>query len=236
MPCWLGNGFLRSADREAAIAVARYDGHADWYDDWRRPHVESNALDVTGLLGPGEGLCLDLGCGTGLFFDALTATGRTVVGLDRSADQLRIARRRSRRILQADAAALPFGDGTFPAVVTLWTSTDVDDFAAVLTEAARVLTPGGLFLFYGAHPCFNGPHVQWLEDGGIRVHPTYRTTGWHKQAPWWGVFVRRRVGMSHRPLAGVLNAFITAGLAIEQVAEPGDRPVPNTLAIRARKL
>jgi hypothetical protein len=28
------------------MAVARYDGHADWYDAWRGPHVESNALDV----------------------------------------------------------------------------------------------------------------------------------------------------------------------------------------------
>ena len=41
--------------------------------------------------------------------------------------------------------------------------------------------------------------------------------------------------MSHRPLADVLNAFVHFGLAIEHVAELGDRPVPNTLAIRARK-
>src|SRR5207249_299383 len=39
---------------------------------------------------------------------------------------------------------LPFANGTFPAVLTLWISTDVDDFAAVLAEAARVLTPGGV--------------------------------------------------------------------------------------------
>jgi SAM-dependent methyltransferase len=215
--------------------AARYDGYADWYDDWRKPSVESNALDVTRLLGPGEGLCLDLGCGTGLFFDALAATGRTVVGLDRSADQLRVARARSRAILQADAAALPFGDCVFPAVVALWISTDVDDFSAVLSETARVLTPGGLFLFHGAHPCFNGPHVEWLDDGGLRAHPTYRTVGWHKEAPWWGVNVRKRVGMRHHPLADVLNAFIRAGLAIEHVAELGNRAVPNNLAIRARK-
>ena len=217
------------------MTVARYDGYADWYDDWRKPSVEGNAVDVAGLLGPGEGLCLDLGCGTGLFFDALAATGRTVVGLDRSADQLRVARARSRATLQADAAVLPFGGGTFPAVVALWISTDVDDFAAVVSDVARVLTPGGLFLFYGAHPCFNGPHVEWLDDGGVRAHPTYRTVGWHKEAPWWGVTVRKRVGMRHHPLAEMLNAFIRSGLAIEHVAEPGDRPVPNTLAIRARK-
>lgn len=217
------------------MTVARYDGYAGWYDDWRKPSVEGNAADVARLLGPGEGLCLDLGCGTGLFFDALAATGRTVVGLDRSADQLRIARARSHAILQADAAVLPFADGTFPAVVALWISTDVDDFAAVASDVARVLTPGGLFLFYGAHPCFNGPHIEWMDDGGVRAHPTYRTTGWHQESPWWGVNVRKRVGMRHHRLADMLNAFIRAGLAIEHVAEPGDRPVPNTLAILARK-
>jgi hypothetical protein len=41
--------------------------------------------------------------------------------------------------------------------------------------------------------------------------------------------------MSHHPLADMLNAFIRSGLVIDHVAEAGDRPVPNTLAIRARK-
>ena len=213
----------------------RYDGHAEWYDDWNRPHAERNAADVLDLLGPGEGLCLDLGCGGGLYFDVLAASGRTVVGLDCSADQLRIAHGRSRQIVRGDAAALPFADGMFPTVVTTWISTDVDDFAAVLAECARVLTVGGLLAFYGAHPCFNGPHTQWLDDGGIIAHPTYRQAGWQPEAPWWGPHVRRRVGMRHHPLADLLNAFVSTGLAIEHVAELGDRPVPVSLAIRARK-
>jgi hypothetical protein len=41
--------------------------------------------------------------------------------------------------------------------------------------------------------------------------------------------------MRNHPLADLLNAFITAGLVIERVAEPGDRPVPVILAIRAHK-
>jgi hypothetical protein len=41
--------------------------------------------------------------------------------------------------------------------------------------------------------------------------------------------------MRHRPLAELVNAFISGGLIIEHVAEPGDRPVPVNLAIRARK-
>lgn len=217
------------------LATSRYDGLADWYDSWNEPNAGRNAAGVRELLGPGEGLCLDLGCGTGQYFDVLAVTGRTVVGLDRSADQLRIARGRSRLIVQADAGALPFADATFPAVAALWISTDVDDFSAVLAEAARVLVPGGPLAFYGVHPCFNGPHTQWMGDGGILAHPTYRLAGWHQEAPWWGYNLRRRCGMRHHPLAELLNAFIRTGLVIEHVAEPGDRPVPVTLAVRARK-
>ena len=95
--------------------------------------------------------------------------------------------------------------------------------------------PGGRLVFYGAHPCFNGPHTQLLDDGGILAHPTYRQAVWHQEAPWWGPYVRKRVGMRHHPLAELLNAFVSAGLVIEHVAEPGDRPVPVNLAIRARK-
>jgi ubiquinone/menaquinone biosynthesis C-methylase UbiE len=219
-----------------SLTKSRYDGRADWYESWNEPHVARNSAEIADLLGPGAGLCLDLGCGTGHYFDGLAATGRTVVGLDRSADQLRVASARSRHIVQADAAALPFGDATFPTVVTLWVSTDVDDFTAVLAEAARVLVPGGLLMFYGVHPCFNGPHAQAMDDGGILAHPTYRLAGWHQESPWWGYNVRRRFGMRHHPLSELLNAFITNGLAIEHVAEPGDRAVPVNLAIRSRKV
>ena len=41
--------------------------------------------------------------------------------------------------------------------------------------------------------------------------------------------------MRHHPLAELLNGFVGAGLAIEYVAELGDRPIPVVLAIRARK-
>lgn len=58
----------------------RYDGHAQWYDEWRATYIADNAADIVGLLGPGSGLCLDLGCGTGLLFPALAGTGRSSSG------------------------------------------------------------------------------------------------------------------------------------------------------------
>lgn len=234
-------------------AKARYDGHADWYDDFFGWRAAENGPELTELLGRGEGYCLDLGCGTGLYIDAISATGRTVVGIDRSADQLRIARDRlpqrgqlpvakrsaahkASALLQGDGAVLPFADATFETVAAIWISTDVDDFGAVLTEAVRVLRPGGLFVFYGAHPCFNGPHSELLDDGAVVVHTSYRSAGWHERSPWWNVGrVRDRVGMRHHPLAELLGAFIDTGLRIERLAEFGRSPVPNNLSVVARK-
>jgi len=224
-------------------AKARYDGHADWYDDFFGRFAAANAAELTELLGRGSGYCLDLGCGTGLYLEAIAATGRTVVGIDRSADQLRIASGRlaghapdTAALLQGDGAALPFADGSFQTVATVWISTDVDDFGSVATEAVRVLGPGGLLVCYGAHPCFNGPHTELLDDGSVVVHPNYRAAGWHQRSPWWNAGrVRDRVGMRHHPLAELLGAFITGGLLIERIAEFGGNPVPNTLAVVARK-
>jgi ubiquinone/menaquinone biosynthesis C-methylase UbiE len=213
---------------------ARYDGIADWYDSYARPSAESSRTELLSLLGHGQGLCLDLGCGTGLYFDAIRESGRSVVGIDQSADQLRIAGQRGGAIIQADAHALPFTDAVFPTVIALWLSTDVDDFAGVMRETRRILRPGGRLAVYGVHPCFNGPCVE-VGDADTRVvHPTYRRAGWHESSPWWSTDgIRSRVGMRHLPLADLLNALLDAGLQIMRVTEPRDEPVPFILAILA---
>ncbi|WP_440070856.1 class I SAM-dependent methyltransferase [Streptosporangium sp. OZ121] len=215
--------------------TARYDGLAEWYDDYIGPGAAANVAHMADLLGPGEGLCLDIGCGTGLYLDAIRSTGRTVVGLDHSADQLRLARRRDGApLLQGDATTLPFAADTFGTVTALWVSTDIGDFAGLIKEAARVLLPGGLLLFYGVHPCFNGPHIELRTDGAVVIHPTYRLRGWHERSPWWREGgVRDRVGMSHVPLPDLVNAFIDAGLSIDRLFEPREHAIPSVLAVRA---
>ncbi|WP_432942713.1 class I SAM-dependent methyltransferase [Kribbella sp. CA-253562] len=216
---------------------ARYNGVASWYAARSVNWAEDNREDLLGLLGPGEGRrCLDLGCGTGNYFGLIAETGRRVVGLDRSSDQLRFAREKGDvPLVESDSARLPFAAGSFDDVLALWISTDLDDFGGTLREIARVLRPGGFCYFYGAHPCFNGPHVEYQDDGGRLAHPTYRQSGWHEPSAWWGGDgIRATVGMRHIPLAEFLNAFLTAGLVLDQVVEPDSGPVPAALAVRAR--
>lgn len=75
--------------------TARYNGLADWYDARFVIGAPRHQPGLPELLGPGSGPCLDLGCGTGRNFDTIRDSGRTVVGVDRSSDQLRLARTRT---------------------------------------------------------------------------------------------------------------------------------------------
>jgi SAM-dependent methyltransferase len=216
---------------------ARYDGLAEWYEERFVQGSEPHQPGLLELLGPGSGPCLDIGCGTGRNFESIRASGRTVVGLDFSIDQLSRARTRTDGpLLHGDAAVLPFADQSFDTAMVMWISTDVEDFAAVVREAARVLRPGGVLVVYGVHPCFNGPHMFFNEDGTRLVHPSYRDPGWHTEAPYWADDgIRRRVGMHHVPLAAYLNAFLTAPLTLEHFEEPEGPGVPHALAVRARR-
>jgi SAM-dependent methyltransferase len=214
---------------------ARYDGLAAWYEEVARPSVDFSRRDLVDLLGPGEGLCLDLGCGTGLYCEIIESTGRTVVGVDISRDQLRLATARE-VVTAADASQLPFRDTSFDHVACIWVHGDLDDLPAVLAEVARVLRPGGRLLLFGVHPCFNGPCVEGHDDGGRTVHPTYRQSGWHTHAPWWSDGgIRHAVGVRHRTLAELLNDVLASPLRLLRVDEPRDDPVPAVLALLAER-
>ena len=215
---------------------ARYDGLADWYDAQLEsaPHRRDVLRDH---LPVGVGPCLDVGCGTGRDLAVIAEFGWNPIGLELSADQLRVARGRARNLVQGDAERLPFRCDAFPMAVSCWTSTDVERFDWMLTDIARVLQPGGRFLFYGVHPCFNGPHVEEGPDRSRVAHTTYREAKRHASAPWWGTDgIRVKTGgMRHLPLADLINAFVEAGLLIERVSEPDEEPVPYAIVVRARK-
>jgi ubiquinone/menaquinone biosynthesis C-methylase UbiE len=101
---------------------------------------------------------LDLCCGTGAVTRAVAArlgATATIVGLDFSAGMLRQARRAAEqagglsiRLVQADAAALPFRGGAFDAITCAYALYELKGAArhTMLCEAARVLGHTGRFL------------------------------------------------------------------------------------------
>lgn len=221
---------------QARADRARYDGLADWYDEQLESAPHRHQV-LRAHLPTGTGPCLDVGCGTGRDLAVIAESGWTPIGLELSTDQLRLARSRGRYLIQSDAERLPLQSGSCPMVVSSWTSTDVDHFDQMLSEVARVLRPAGRFLFYGVHPCFNGPHVENGPDRSRIVHATYADASRHRSSPWWGVDgIRTRAGgMRHLPLAQFINAFLGAGLQLTHVAEPDEEPVPYAIVVTATK-
>lgn len=102
----------------------------------------------------GTGAWLDLGCGHRLLPEwradaerALLAAVPLIVGIDYELDALR-KHRSIRYLARADARSLPFADGTFDLVTANMVVEHLDDPATQFSEIARVLRPGGCFLFH----------------------------------------------------------------------------------------
>lgn len=217
--------------------AARYDGVVDWYEDFR-PSLNDDEVDaIRRFLGPGRGRCLDLGCGTGVAIPELIRLGWTVVGVDVSEEMLSRARAFGAELHRAPAEALPFDDASFDAAVSIWMHTDVDDFSAILREAARVLRPGAPFAYIGAHPCFVGPHSRFIAAEGVpELHPGYRRTERYDDGPAIGPDgLRAKVGATHLPLGLFLQSFLDAGFQIHRFEELGSREYPYVVALRCRR-
>ncbi len=96
---------------------------------------------------------LDLGCAGGFMAEALARRGADVTGIDPAAEAIDAARAHARdgklRIGYdvGVGEALPYDDASFDAVVCVDVLEHVADLNKVLSEVARTLRPGGLFLF-----------------------------------------------------------------------------------------
>jgi len=221
------------------MSRVRYDGVAEWYEGFRPALKPDEIGALQRLLGTGDGRCLDVGCGTGISTAAVSELGWSAVGVDLSEDMLEVARGRGLEVVQGSADALPFGDETFDAAVSVWTHTDFEDFSSVVGETARVLRPEAPVVYIGAHPCFVGPHSLFLGAEGVpELHRGYRPSRrYDSSAP--GVAnpegLRARVDSAHLPLDFFLNAFLEAGFRIERLEELGDQDYPYIVALRARR-
>lgn len=91
---------------------------------------------------------LDVGCGDG-HFASLTFDRPLDVGIDPWTGPLRLASRTGayRLVVQGDAGLMPFPDGYFASALSNSVLEHIPHVEAVLAETARVLRPGGLFLF-----------------------------------------------------------------------------------------
>lgn len=114
---------------------------------------------------------LDVCCGTGLVTKAALQRGADVVGLDISEPMVEIAgaKRLDASFRTGDAEALPFPDATFDRVICNFGLYHLHDPDRAITEASRVLKPGGRYAF----TTWCGPEVSPLFQiipGAIKAH------------------------------------------------------------------
>lgn len=121
------------------------------------------ALELLTNFADRQGPILDVGSGTGAMLSQLTDFG-PAYGVDFSPEALRFAQDRGLpRLVQGDAARLPFRDASFQTVVTLDTLEHVQDDRRAISEIARVLQPGGtVVLNVPAFRSLWGPHDEAL--------------------------------------------------------------------------
>jgi SAM-dependent methyltransferase len=157
-------GELGEADAIGTIDTVT--GYRDWssrYDRETNPLIEVEEPAVLPILTAlPRGRALDAACGTGRYSAHLAARGHEVIGVDSSPDMLAAARAKvpAGHFALGDLTALPVPDHDVDLVVCALALPHVADLAAVFTEFARVLRPGG-------HLVLSDIHWQSLYLGGI---------------------------------------------------------------------
>jgi len=154
---------LAEVKRDRAEAAATYfrNNAAEW-DHLRSLHVDQAVVEqvIRNLLPADKNASLlDIGTGTGHLLELLGPELGPCQGVDLSHEMLSVARANldraaavNCRVRQADLRQLPFAASTFDIAAIHQVLHYVDDQALAISEAARVLKPGGKLLVVDLAP------------------------------------------------------------------------------------
>lgn len=155
---WEGDS--ASYQERNAVQLDRWDRLA--WGVWDLPEDDVHALgDIAGMDA------LEYGCGACQFGIKVAMRGARVTGLDFTAAQLRHGLTKMGEtgvrfpVVQADGEQVPFRDGSFDLVFCDHGVMGFADPYRTVPEVARVLRPGGLFVFNGTTPWI---WVAWGKD------------------------------------------------------------------------
>ena len=203
-----------------------WETHAGWWQDGftegADPEYVEQILPLTLEWLAGYDSVLDIGTGEGQSARALQAQGSTVVGLDPTRAQVVEAMHRGGGPTYGLAAAenLPVRTASFDAVLACLVFEHIPDCVPAIAEVARVLRPGGRFVFFLNHPLLQCPGSGWIIDHILdeqywRIGPYLVVdTVMEELSP--GV----RLPFVHRPVSGYINSMTDAGLQLRRMIEP----------------
>jgi len=193
-------------EARAAEAAAYFKANAAQWERIRALHAPEKDVEaaiVRHIAATPMNLLLDAGTGTGRMLELLSPYVKRAIGVDVSAEMLAIARDRLARahiaqaqVRLADIYRLPFANGSaltgFDAVLFHQVLHYLDDPAAAVAEAARVMRAGGRLLIADFAP----HELEFLR----------------------GDFAHRRLGFADREVQGWFQAAGLKPLANEAIA------------------
>jgi SAM-dependent methyltransferase len=225
----------RPADEDESRAASRswWDSQTDSYLDEHGAFLgdarfvwcpEGLSESEAGLLGDVDGRrVLEVGSGAAQCSRWLLAAGADPVAVDLSAAMLLRGRALGAStslavpLIQANATHLPFADASFDLACSAYGAVPfVADSAAVMAEVARVLRPGGRWVFSVTHP------VRWSfpDDpgpAGLVAHNSYwdRLPYVEQDSSGRATYVEH-----HRTIGDRVREITAAGLTLIDIVEP----------------
>ncbi|MGC8464572.1 MAG: methyltransferase domain-containing protein [Acidimicrobiales bacterium] len=224
-------GATRSVSIEEFNSAGRelWESHAGWwqenFSEGVDPEYTEQILPLIAARVLNAGAVLEIGVGEGQVLrtvGAHSSASSLRVGIDPSFAQCRVAQQRSsgEYIARAEAKCLPFASDTFDLVIACLVFEHIVEVDEAIVEVARVLRPGGRFLFLLNHPLLQTPNSGWIDDQ-ILMEQYWRIGNYlsedvtveevHK-----GVFIP----FVHRPLSRYVNALADVGLYLRHMDEP----------------
>ncbi|MGQ0743524.1 MAG: class I SAM-dependent methyltransferase [Acidimicrobiales bacterium] len=236
---------------------ALWERHAQWWQDAFTEGADAEyAEQILPLVAAHVVGCrrvLEVGAGEGQVARMVAAAGADlVVAVEPARAQLAAAAARGAGplLVRGVGGCLPLASASFDAVVACLVFEHIDDTATAIAEVARVLRPGGRFLFLLNHPLLQTPGSGWIDDHIL--HEQYWRIGAYLTETMTMEEVDQGVKLPfvHRPLSVYVNAMARVGLFIREMAEPAPPPgflaqadtyrdaasIPRLLFIRAEKL
>jgi len=214
-----------------------WETHSGWWQDGftegADPEYTEQILPLVAEHLGGAVRVLDVGCGEGQIARlALTGGAKVAIGIDPTWAQVAVGAERGGgpQYARSGAGALPFADASFDAAVACLVFEHIRKVDDAIAEVARVLTPGGRFLFLLNHPLLQTPNSGWIDDQVLDPPEQYWRIGPYLvedetiEEVEKGVFIP----FIHRPLSRYLNALAARGLVLRRMEEPA--PPPGFLA------
>ena len=134
-------------NEDGFMAMLRTSVNPPRFDYFRKVIIDRLSLNPEHLA------VLDVGCGGGFLAEQFAAIGCKVTGIDQSAPTLAAARSHAEmaghmiHYVEGSGECLPFAAQQYDIVCCCDVLEHVDDIEVVMSEIARVLKPGGVFLY-----------------------------------------------------------------------------------------